>query len=103
MMHNFCSKLMTMKVWEGVPSIDGKAWKEGTQMTVNSGTCQRYSSAVEGRTNMLRGNWLCQADSGVVVQGVGGAPPRRNSPGRIDRGPAGSPAAGRPGKRTFPR
>jgi len=60
---------MAMKVLVRVLSIGSKALNEGTAMTVNSGTCCRYSSRFLGRMNMLRTKSECQASSLITRMG----------------------------------
>ena len=61
---------MMMKVSVRVPSMTGEAWKEGAQITVNSGTCRFSSSVLRIFMNMLRANRLCQAFSVMMRMGM---------------------------------
>jgi hypothetical protein len=63
-------KLMMMKVSVRVPSITGEAWKDGAQITVNSGTCRLRASVLRIFMNMLRANRLCQAFSVIILMGM---------------------------------
>src|ERR1700680_208068 len=55
-------RLTRMKVSERVPSTFGSAFKEGSEMTVKSGS-KFISSSAFGLMNRLRANRLCQAYS----------------------------------------
>ena len=79
------SKLSAMTVSEAVLSICGTPLNDGAQMSVNSGTCRRYSSLVCGRMNMFRAKWLCHASSVMTRIGTrksGSAPAQQSCTNR---------------------
>ena len=61
---------MMMNVSVRVPSMIGEPWKDGAQITVNSGAWRFSSSVLRTFMNMLRANRLCQAFSVMIRIGM---------------------------------